>query len=162
MSGRLNATAPCRSVRCIGIPHAVLARTPQDRFAGKRQADRKRSRQRRRFPLSRSRRSAREGSRGRRKRPPLPPRHAIKISVTDVSPVSSSSVAQTVDEPKLCPVRALRRRPVKKIAPDAAMTNGIRGGDFLLRVIRGCRRTCSPRGTRTCRRRAPWSCRSGT
>ena len=98
MSGRPIAAAPLRCVKNIGISHAGLARTPQNRIPGKHKANRKRSRQRRRWPSSRSRRSAREGARGRRN---APRSHNIGFFIyrRRIFANPSSSVAQTVEEP---------------------------------------------------------------
>ena len=82
-------------------------RTPQDRILGKRKAYRKRSRQRRRHPLSRSRRSAREGTWGRRNAP-RSQRIGSFIFRRRIFADPNSSVAQIVEEPNFC--RDGRRR----------------------------------------------------
>ena len=78
MSGRPNAAVPLRSESNIRVPHAGLVRTPQSLVLDKRKADRKRSRQRRRFPYLEADVSAREGSRGRRD---APRSHSVKNSI---------------------------------------------------------------------------------
>ena len=98
MSGRLNAAAPLRCVKNIGISHAGLARTPQNRISGKRKANRKRSRQRRRcHHLEADVRLAR--GRGGGETPPAPTTSDFYFR-RRIFANPSSSVAQTVEEPK--------------------------------------------------------------
>ena len=97
MSGRPIAAAPYVFAEFIRIPHTDHVRTPHDGFSCEHQADRTKSRHRRRCPLSRSRRSAREGTWGRRN---APRSHCAGISIfrrrffANLSP----SVAQIVEE----------------------------------------------------------------
>ncbi len=78
-------------------------RTPQNGFSCEHQADRATSRQRRRYPLSRSRRSARGGTWARRNAP-RSRRAGISIFRRRIFAYPNSNVAQTVEEPFLCPV----------------------------------------------------------
>ena len=109
MSGRPIAAAPYVFAEFIRIPHTDHVRTPHDGFSCEHQADRTKSRHRRRCPLSRSRRSAREGTWGRRNAPRSHNTGSF-IFRRRVFANPSSSVAQTVEEPFLWRVTA-RGRP---------------------------------------------------
>ena len=98
MSGRPIAAAPYVFAEFIRIPHTDHVRTPHDGFSCEHQADRTKSRHRRRCPLSRSRRSAREGTWGRRNAPRSHNTGSF-IFRRRVFANPSSSVAQTVEEP---------------------------------------------------------------
>ena len=101
MSGRPIAAAPYVFAEFIRIPHTDHVRTPHDGFSCEHQADRTKSRHRRRCPLSRSRRSAREGTWGRRNAPRSHNTGSF-IFRRRVFANPSSSVAQTVEEPFFC------------------------------------------------------------
>ena len=105
MSGRPIAAAPYVFAEFIRIPHTDHVRTPHDGFSCEHQADRTKSRHRRRCPLSRSRRSAREGTWGRRNAPRSHNTGSF-IFRRRVFANPSSSVAQTVEEPVLRGKRA--------------------------------------------------------